>query len=764
MDKTLSLVCFLLLFVQSSAIFSTPVHPSWCPVPCTCESDEKKLSVNCGRWPEAVTEVPRNLPASIQELGFHSTDIKEIQDGTFIGLKNLKVLNISFSLQRYFRIENEAFKGLDNLEKVKISAGFLIKVPSNLPASIQELDLSSNPIIEIKDGIFGALKSLKILNLGLSSNKLSRIGNRAFEGLDNLAELSLGFRKLTQVPPNLPASIQQLNLMYNQIDELQDGAFMGLRNLEILVLTWNKLMRISSGAFEGLDNLVELDLRFNELTQVPHNLPDTIQELDLSDNKIHEIQDGVFMGLRNLSALNLMSNKINGIGEGSLRGLSNLKTLDVSWMYLNLEHGSMNSLKGTMMDKLDLSHNPICDFPDGVFGGITMKHLVMAYCDCITFNPKAFTNMSLGTLDLKHSSLTIIPNFALHTETLSFRRSLLVLDLSHSSINSDIEGRIFEGFESLRVLDLSHNRISTIGGNFLESLPSLHELNFDGNDITYLDRSSFNSTSLRNLKVKIDPTCWWCSSYVIIEDYEILRYMTSLESLSLQSSRDENTDFVYFIFQNITSLKFLELILQTVQFQPPTFEKTDHIGYGRNGFENPLDTFSIPADMFKGLENLKELHFTNSEIASFHRDTFKGLTSLTVLDLRWNRISMITELSFPPCLLQNLTTLNLSHNRFTCTCELFWFRNWLNANEQKLYNYNNIPLFAFRNYGRGKRAGDESLSPPYVGRHGAAPSFPVTSQGVLNTLVFTQTANLEVVFSISILSLKNALQDPSAAP
>ncbi|XP_065182458.1 slit homolog 2 protein-like [Sycon ciliatum] len=116
-------------------------------------------------------------------------------------------------------------------------------------------------------------------------------------------------RGLTMVPGGIPNTTKTLYLYSNQIQNLSDGVFSGLTNLQQLYLNGNQIQTLSDGVFSGLTKL---------------------QTLGLESNQIQTLSDGVFSGLANLRLLNFDSNQIQTLSDGVFSGLTNLQTLWLS--------------------------------------------------------------------------------------------------------------------------------------------------------------------------------------------------------------------------------------------------------------------------------------------------------------------------------------------------------------------------------------------------------------------------------------------------
>ena len=89
----------------------------------------------------------------------------------------------------------------------------------------------------------------------------------------------------------------RLDLSYNDIQVIPDGAFGDLLNLRELDLSWNRLKRIEADVFLGLKSLRRLDLSHNRLVSLLSTtlskLP-LLETLSLYDNTLQDVAVDTF--------------------------------------------------------------------------------------------------------------------------------------------------------------------------------------------------------------------------------------------------------------------------------------------------------------------------------------------------------------------------------------------------------------------------------------------------------------------------------------
>ncbi|XP_019493136.1 PREDICTED: protein ELFN1 [Hipposideros armiger] len=106
-------------------------------------------------------------------------------------------------------------------------------------------------------------------------------------------------------------NLTYLNLTKNEITYIEDGAFSGQFNLQVLQLGYNRLRNLTEGVLRGLGKLEYLYLQANLIEVVTPGAfweCPNIVNVDLSMNRIQRLHSATFAGLSRLSACELYSN------------------------------------------------------------------------------------------------------------------------------------------------------------------------------------------------------------------------------------------------------------------------------------------------------------------------------------------------------------------------------------------------------------------------------------------------------------------------
>ncbi|KAJ8923762.1 hypothetical protein NQ315_010343 [Exocentrus adspersus] len=126
-------------------------------------------------------------------------------------------------------------------------------------------------------------------------------------------------------------NLESILLPYNRIRELHHGIFYNV-NVPLLDLSWNKIIYISEGAFNGITGLKYLNLSKNELSTIPvENLPRSIVKINLSYNFLERL---AINGAKrpDLTSINLSHNSLKKL---ALSFDNTLEELDLTKNELN---------------------------------------------------------------------------------------------------------------------------------------------------------------------------------------------------------------------------------------------------------------------------------------------------------------------------------------------------------------------------------------------------------------------------------------------
>ncbi|XP_069507503.1 toll-like receptor 13 [Ambystoma mexicanum] len=517
-------------------------------------------------------------------------------------------------------------------------------LPSWLPGTVTNMDVSRNRISCLQQSDFQNLSALQLLNV--SQNEIRTIESHTFANQRHL---------------------ELLNLTTNALTILAESMFTGLGNLTILLLRDNNITTIEATAFAGLQNLRTIDLGSNKL----HTLDAfgavfevrTLEHLHIGDNGLHYfLTSDLRVSLLNISELDLSRNPLSWInvtsdvlkglqsldssfvgGETSLRWdfqdpcfLNSLKNLFLSGIQMEppelsvfIQSLSCSSLENIELNYLNLSES------DNLVEQICSSHPTLKV---LQLKGNNFTGLKEGVFRnctvLSHLDLN--GNHLQHVNKMMFRHlnALQALSLGNNQILT-VSDDILQ-LPTLQILDLQYNSITGIAFNLSASPSHLTHLNLGNNKFTAIGSSSqFEALgNLLELQLGIN--------FVLDIAVPFSPSLMKLKNLELKKNKLNSIRKNTFI--NLSALRTLNLVANQIE--------------------------SIEPGGFEGLKHLETLLLGSNNIASplLEKNIFSGLTALRDLQLFSNGISYESSkpVARPPFLdLKSLHTLAINSQRHT---------------------------------------------------------------------------------------------------
>jgi len=413
----------------------------------------------------------------LKYLNLNSNYLRTIGRSTFLPMRNLRSLLLH--LNSIESLHPEVFHPLQELESIDLSHNKLTLLPSSTFAKNSHLvfiDLSNNHLHTVGEGLLQNLPELK--ELFLNGNNILRL----------LAPTFLHSPK-----------VSVLYLQGNALRYIESGAFVPLKNLTEIRLSDNFLRILPQDLFLSNEALSSLSLDGNHLTKIaPGTFSSSskgLKELRLQNNQISSISPGVFDSLASLEEIHLENNKLTMI-----RGLSSLRRIrHVTLSRNSFERLSGEMLPGNELSSLSLGHNSIRSIADGTFlNQSTLSILFLGNNKLTRLGPRIFLGLrSLERLYLQKNNISWI-----HPDTFSSQtKALQYLDLSYNELQS-ISRTVFAGLAFIEEINLSNNFISSLEEGAFSYLRSLRILDLSYNKLTILDYSQvFHPGGLEILKL-----------------------------------------------------------------------------------------------------------------------------------------------------------------------------------------------------------------------------------------------------------------------
>ncbi|XP_036902195.1 toll-like receptor 7 [Sturnira hondurensis] len=566
---------FLLLF---NMILISKLGARWFPktLPCDVSRNDSNDQVIVDCTDKHLTEIPGGIPTNTTNLTLTINHIPDISPASFSQLDQLVEIDFRCNCipirlgpkdkicNKSLQIKPGSFHRLTYLKSLYLDGNQLLEIPQDLPSSLQLLSLEANNIFSIHRNNLTKLANIEKLYLGQNCyyrnpcNVSFYIEKDAFRKLQNLKLLSLKDNNITAVPTILPSTLTELYLHNNMIAEIQDDDFNNLNQLQTLDLSGN-CPRCYNVPFPctPCENNSPLQIHINAFDALTE-----LQVLRLHSNSLQFVPERLFKNLNKLKELDLSQNFLaKEIGDAKfLHHLNNLVQLDLSFNYELQVYREQMKLSNAFS---------------------SLKNLKVLRIKGYVFKELEFFNLS---------PLLSLPN-------------LEVLDLGTNFIKI-ANLSIFEKFKTLKVIDLSVNKISPSGdssevGSCSNTRTSVGDYGFQVFEALHYFRYDEYARSCR---FKNEETPPFLSYY----NEECYRYGETL---------DLSRNSIFFIrssdFQHLSFLKCLNL-------------SGNSVGQALNGSE------------FQPLVELRYLDFSNNRLDLLYSTAFEGLHKLEVLDISSN--------------------------------------------------------------------------------------------------------------------------------
>uniref|UniRef100_A0A8C6QF10 Toll-like receptor 9 n=1 Tax=Nannospalax galili TaxID=1026970 RepID=A0A8C6QF10_NANGA len=711
----------LSLLVQAAALaealaLGTP--PAFLP----CELMPHGL-VNCN-WlflksvPHFSATAPR---ANVTSLSLVSNRIHHFHNSDFVHLSNLRKLNLKWNCPPtglspmhfpcHMTIEPGTFLAVPTLEDLNLGYNGITTVPP-LPSSLRNLTLSHTNILVLDSTSLAGLYALRFLFMDGNcyyKNPCSgvvEVAPGALLGLGNLTHLSLKYNNLMVVPRQLPPSLENLFLSYNQIVkltpedlanltslrvldvggncrrcdhapnpcvecslpslQLHSETFHHLKHLDGLVLKDNSLHTLNSTWFQGLASLSVLDLSENFLyesitkTNAFQNLT-RLRKLNLSFNYCKRVSFAhlhlarSFKNLVSLQELNMNGIFFRLLNENTLKPLTHLPQLQTLHLQMNFINQAQLSIFGAFpaLNFVDLSDNRISgtlmlpaatneEADDGE------QEYLWSGAPLPPLDTPGSKNIMRRcrdldfTLDLSRNNLV-----AVQPEMFANLSHLQCLSLSHNCIAQAVNGSQFLPLTNLQVLDLSYNKLDLYHWRSFTELPQLQ----------YLDLS-YNSQAFSMQGVGHNLS--------FVAQLPKLRYLSLAHNdiHSRVSSKLHSTSLKYLDFSgNAVGRMWGEGDLYLHFFQ--SLRGLLHLDLSQNHLH-----ILLPRNLDNLPKSLKLLQIRNNYLSFFNWSSLSFLPNLEVLDLAGNQLKALTNGTLPNGTL--LRKLDVSSNSINSVVPAFF--------------------------------------------------------------------------------------------
>ncbi|XP_058863222.1 podocan-like protein 1 isoform X1 [Acipenser ruthenus] len=256
------------LLLQNNELTASSIHPQ--------AFDKLRRLHTLHIYNNLLERVPPSLPRRLRSLMMLHNRISQLGLHDLVRTYYLSELNLSYNRLQSERVHRLAFRKLRRLQSLDLSGNALTTVPLGLPSglrvrgeaspfSLWELWLKSNLIDRLGEDALSGLSSLAQLHLGQNRLRDSGIALGSWREVPGLTLLDLSGNQLTQVPSDLPGSLEYLHLQENRISTVPPSAFLSTPQLRGVFLRYNRLtaLAVSQAAFSTLRHLQVLDTTGN---------------------------------------------------------------------------------------------------------------------------------------------------------------------------------------------------------------------------------------------------------------------------------------------------------------------------------------------------------------------------------------------------------------------------------------------------------------------------------------------------------------------
>ena len=302
----------------------------------------------------------------------------------------------------------------------------------------------------------------------------------------SLTSFDISLRNVKAIPckSNLLKNIRRAQIMHCRLVEIPNG-LEKYENIQTIDFTDNQLTKFPKNFFDHFTGLTSLNLTANNVKRISCDLPKSLVNIDLSYNYGLDVET--------------IWDKI----------LPNLKTVKLGYCGIEVLPEDL-PLWAETITTLILDGNKLTEFPRKIEDYEYLEEIGL-FGNRIKEMPKIEYEQNFKSINLSYNlfeKFEIIKGLKIHSINLSgnllteFPMDILEIEEIHSFFLSknEIEGTLdFSIPESVKIIDLSHNKISNLSKNFLQSTKNLTMLNLSFNNISEIDDCFENKMKIMKL-------------------------------------------------------------------------------------------------------------------------------------------------------------------------------------------------------------------------------------------------------------------------
>ncbi|KAI6228833.1 hypothetical protein M3Y99_01183200 [Aphelenchoides fujianensis] len=358
---------------------------------------------------------------------------------------------------------------------------------------------------------------------------------------------------------------------------------------------------------------------------------------------------------------------------------------------------------------LTLNGNLLSSVDSSAFKILSLQHLSMANNKLEVLDLSAFVGMSwLKTIRLQKNRIRNIlprPGDFFHLKHVE------LLDLSDNRIETI--GRLSSnGLPALKTLNLANNRIKRVGNSLHKEMPKLEELNLNNNTLQNISllklpnlrRLSLNRNQFSELgKIELSdlPSLHTFqldnNRLSSIKNGVLSRICLDSSLRSLYLNNNTISEIGIEAFSSCTHLRSLFLDHNRLE------SLRGRVQYGNATIPwlyplKELEYFSVASNRLSAIRRrdlnagpkLRQVFLDHNEIESVEAGALDGL-ELDLLFLQNNRLRSLPAGLFDDLNTKNVLEVNLQSNNFPCTCNDSWIGRWYQQFETAAYFFDCRP-------------------------------------------------------------------------
>ncbi|XP_023013902.2 podocan-like [Leptinotarsa decemlineata] len=407
------------------------------------------------------------------------------------------------------------------------------------------------------------------------------------------------------------------------------------------------LYNVSSEIFRNVGEIRFLTIKHSIFTFLPsESIFKTLPKLEhiTIQNTTFHMNEYTFSGINHLRELVLSKNGLIKVEE------STLKHLDVLELF---------QLTENMLE--DTANIVMCELKN--LKSLNLSSNLIESVDYFSTLCESPTSMDFSGNGHSYASNVSKDDYTIY----EFDSNLVELDLSHNRLRS--LGDLFNTVKYVQVANLQENMLTQLKNSDFKLLKDLRDLYLQNNNITTIeDRVFHGKNNLERLDLSRNGL-----TFFSITDLPMLRYL----NLGSNKLKEENIDVIN---STKTLQKFFLYDNNISEVKPYAFQRfnklelldlnDNHIKLNNNSFRGLFEMKTLflagnqmkvlPETIFRDLRKLKTIDLSRNEFKALYPATFNGLKNVKVLNISHNHLEGLDYVLLNP--LKNLHVLDISDN------------------------------------------------------------------------------------------------------